>query len=343
MLVLPLLALLFTPRPQSYPLPSFQSATKTEPAAEAPAPAPVRPARHVRRPEADAPAEAAGPVTGVVLDPDGHPVPQASVRCTDRGEDLAVSADEEGRFQLPETAAGCLAVARHATFNETEPVALVAGRANTLRFNRGGRIEGDVIDEHGAPVTSYLLGIESYRGAATSNVRTGRDEGRPRPAGRLLGRAARPRELRAHRQRRGSSPGAQQPGRGRDRPHLGPRAHHAAPRRDAQRAHPRRLHAEADRRRGGLAQRLHRDAGAGHPPGALRRSGRLHAGGRAGRAVLGPRHARGLPSPHRPRPHHPRGRHPATGHRAEAGRRRRPHRGGLRRDRRLPRARGARA
>jgi hypothetical protein len=52
-------------------------------------------------------------------------------------------------------------------------VVLSAGRPNTLRLRRGGAIEGEVVDERGGPVASYLLAVESYQGSATAGVPTG--------------------------------------------------------------------------------------------------------------------------------------------------------------------------
>ena len=38
---------------------------------------------------------------------------------------------------------------------------------NVLRLNRGGAIEGTAVDERGAPVTAYLVGVESFHPRAT--------------------------------------------------------------------------------------------------------------------------------------------------------------------------------
>jgi hypothetical protein len=106
------------------------------------------------------------PVTGLVLDPDGKPMARAFVGCDDRDQMLATATDEEGRFTLAAGAAGCFAIASHADFMPAERVQLAAGRAVTLRLRRGGVIEGVVVDEHDAPVTSYQLAIESYLGTS---------------------------------------------------------------------------------------------------------------------------------------------------------------------------------
>jgi hypothetical protein len=112
-------------------------------------------------------------VEGVVLDPDGHPTKGATVTCEDRDPPLATTTDDDGRFRLDADAAGCRAVARRADLFPSDPVALVNGPGNTLRFARGGGIEGVVVDEHGAPVASYLLAVESYQGPAENRAPTG--------------------------------------------------------------------------------------------------------------------------------------------------------------------------
>jgi hypothetical protein len=114
-----------------------------------------------------------GPITGVVLDPDGRPAPKAFVGCDDRDQTLATATDDEGRFTLAAEAAGCLAVAHHPDFVGSERSPLIAGRSNTLRLNRGGGIEGDVVDERGVPVASYLLAFESYQGPSPDSAPTG--------------------------------------------------------------------------------------------------------------------------------------------------------------------------
>jgi protocatechuate 3,4-dioxygenase beta subunit len=104
------------------------------------------------------------PVSGRVLDPDGRPVEGASVACEDRSPPIGVDTDGDGRFQLPGGAAGCTAIARRDAFSASDRVHLVAGRDNTLQLGRPGGIDGDVVDEQGAPVPAFVIAVESYRG-----------------------------------------------------------------------------------------------------------------------------------------------------------------------------------
>jgi hypothetical protein len=103
------------------------------------------------------------------------------VTCVEREPPLAATTDDEGAFQLPGDASGCHAVARHVDFFPSDPVALAIG-ANTLRLAAGGAIQGVIADEGGAPVPSFTIGVESYRGvhadrSPVRQTRPFRDEG----------------------------------------------------------------------------------------------------------------------------------------------------------------------
>jgi len=105
------------------------------------------------------------PVAGAVLDAEGKAVPGASIGCTDRDPALSTVTDAAGRFELPSEAAGCMAVARERSHSPSAAVALAAGGDNTLRMERGGAIEGVVVDEQGAAVAAYMIAIESFQPA----------------------------------------------------------------------------------------------------------------------------------------------------------------------------------
>jgi hypothetical protein len=179
MLILPALTWLLAPRPHGFAPPPAPSGAPV--AAAAPGPTAtagatsVRPASFARPAQAPGAATPAadGPVTGVVLDVDGHPAKSASVACDDREPPITTTTDDEGRFQLGADAAGCVAVARHPEAVESERVTLVAGEANRLRLSRGGGIEGDVVDERSAPLGSYLIAVESYQGRSSEGAPTG--------------------------------------------------------------------------------------------------------------------------------------------------------------------------
>jgi hypothetical protein len=116
------------------------------------------------QPPADEPASERS-VGGVVLDPDGRPAAEAFVECVG-GADEAVkhtrTTDAEGRFVLPPEAAGCRATAHAPTSEPSDPVVLAAGMGNVLRLARAGGISGIVVDEAGAPVPSFWIGVESF-------------------------------------------------------------------------------------------------------------------------------------------------------------------------------------
>ena len=116
--------------------------------------------------------EAGAPAEGEVLDPDGNPIKARIVACDGQpAEASAVSADD-GTFQLPASAIGCSAVAQHDEYQASDAVVLVDGRRAELRLRPGGALEGVVVDDTGAPVTSFTVGVESYSGAQTRSLRS---------------------------------------------------------------------------------------------------------------------------------------------------------------------------
>ncbi|MGO9834890.1 MAG: carboxypeptidase regulatory-like domain-containing protein [Polyangiaceae bacterium] len=114
----------------------------------------------------------AGPaVDGDVRDPDGNPIRARIVACEGQpSESTAVSA-EDGTFELPASTIGCDAVAEHDEYEASQPVALVEGRRVSLRLRPGGAIEGVVVDDRGASVASFTVGIESFSGAQSRSLR----------------------------------------------------------------------------------------------------------------------------------------------------------------------------
>jgi hypothetical protein len=116
------------------------------------------------------------PVGGLVLGGDGKPVAGAFVSCEDRDDAPAARTDVEGRFRLAASAAGCLAIATHPEHGPSAPARLDASRDNELELGRPGGMNGHVVDEQGAPVASFQLGVESF-------VPAGSDE-RPAPNGK---------------------------------------------------------------------------------------------------------------------------------------------------------------
>lgn len=170
MLVLPSIAWLFAPRltPATRLAPRHDDVATTEPAPRPQRVPPVRPAA-----TGSASPEADGPVLGVVLDPDGKPAARAFVGCDDRDQSLATSTDEEGHFRLAAEASGCFVVAHPGSGVPSDRVQVFVGRDNVVRLNRGGSIEGMVVDERDAPITGFLLAVESYQGTAKETAPIG--------------------------------------------------------------------------------------------------------------------------------------------------------------------------
>ena len=190
MLLLPAVAWLLAPRPVI----ASRSAPHVAETGWAPAPPPDETAPHPRRvdrpvrPAASVSAEPSGDgeVTGLVLDPDGKPVAGAFVGCDDRDQALATTTDDDGRFRLAPEASGCLAVAHLPSFVPSERAPIVAGRDNVLRLGRAGGIEGDVVDEVGAPVTAFQLGVETYQGPDLDSAPMGQTKSFRDPRGAFL-------------------------------------------------------------------------------------------------------------------------------------------------------------
>jgi hypothetical protein len=57
-----------------------------------------------------------------------------------------------------------MAISRHDGFATSDRVVVSAARDNAITLNSEGGIDGEVVDELGAPVQDYIIAIESFRG-----------------------------------------------------------------------------------------------------------------------------------------------------------------------------------
>jgi len=114
---------------------------------------------------------AASAVNGVVSDPDGHPIRARIVACDGQPAESSVVSAEDGTFELPPSAIGCEAVATHEEYEASDPVILVEGHRVGLRLRPGGAIEGVVVEESGAGVPSFTIGVEASYGTPSGRVR----------------------------------------------------------------------------------------------------------------------------------------------------------------------------
>jgi hypothetical protein len=105
---------------------------------------------------------AANPVAGRVEDDAGNPISASVVACEDTAAEARVQSGADGAFELPPSAIGCNAVAEHLEFAASPPQPVVEGRRLVLRLGAGGAIQGVVVDESGAVVTPFVVGIESF-------------------------------------------------------------------------------------------------------------------------------------------------------------------------------------
>ncbi|MDI3284916.1 carboxypeptidase regulatory-like domain-containing protein [Polyangium sp. 15x6] len=167
MLAVPLLVWLVLPSPGApparQPRPRATAAALATPVETAPldtTPTPRAPSKPAIAKEDEPPV--GDDVTGTVLDSDGQPVTRAAVGCDDRSAHLTATTDMEGRFRLPAEASGCMVVAHHPQHPSSERVRVEVGKDNTVKLGAGGAIEGVVVDEQGAAMTSYRLTIELF-------------------------------------------------------------------------------------------------------------------------------------------------------------------------------------
>jgi hypothetical protein len=118
---------------------------------------------------------AAPPVDGDVRGVDNKPVRARIVACEGQPFEARVASADDGTFQLPPSALGCDAVALHDDAAPSDPAPVAEGRHLSLRLKAGGSIEGAVVDDRGAPITAFEVGIES---SISSRGRAGRRGGK---------------------------------------------------------------------------------------------------------------------------------------------------------------------
>ena len=105
---------------------------------------------------------AAAPIDGVVLDADGKPTRARVVACEEQPAETRTESGEDGAFQLPASAIGCEALAEQSESAPSDATQVVEGSRMTLRLKAGGAIEGAVVDDRGAGVPTFTIGIESF-------------------------------------------------------------------------------------------------------------------------------------------------------------------------------------
>jgi hypothetical protein len=130
---------------------------------------------------------AAPPAEGDVSDADGKPVRARVVACEGQASEAHTVSAEDGTFTLPPSTIGCDVVAQHDEYAPSEAATVVEGRRIVLRLKAGGSIEGVVVDDRGASVPSFTIGIESFAAAQSRSFRSGgpRSFDDPRGAFRL--------------------------------------------------------------------------------------------------------------------------------------------------------------
>lgn len=164
MLVLPIAGWLIFAPSRPGPAPSrTERAVVTAPTSRAPVRTKAPRADEPERPNVSEEARERGHgVMGEVVNPDDKPVGDASVSCALGDRTFDATTDERGRFRLVDDADGCTATAKRKGFAASEEVVLHSGSGNRLRLGLASRITGTVVDQSGAAVTSFWLGVESF-------------------------------------------------------------------------------------------------------------------------------------------------------------------------------------
>ncbi len=110
------------------------------------------------------------PALGDVLDPDGKPLAAEVVACEGQPIEVRVQSATDGTFSLPPSVVGCDAFALHDEMAPGDAVRIIEGRRTTLRMGAAGAIAGSAVDDRGAVIDSFSVGVESFiplRGSST--------------------------------------------------------------------------------------------------------------------------------------------------------------------------------
>lgn len=104
-------------------------------------------------------------LSGQVVDGDGKGVEDSYVVC-EHDASLSATTDAKGRFTMDAAADGCTATATHIAHGTSPAIALRSGAKNRLVLPSPGEIRGTVVDDKGAAITSFTIGIESFVSAS---------------------------------------------------------------------------------------------------------------------------------------------------------------------------------
>lgn len=105
---------------------------------------------------------AAPPIEGDVVDADGDKIHAQIVACEGTSLETRVESGDDGGFRLPPSTLGCDAFATHDAMAPSETVSILEGRRLSLRLGAPGAIAGFVVDDRGAAVDAFSVGVESF-------------------------------------------------------------------------------------------------------------------------------------------------------------------------------------
>jgi len=102
----------------------------------------------------------AGAITGIVLSPEGQPLPGITVSSLPAEPREGTQSGKDGRFLLTHPPAGTSAIeATHPDYPKATAAAKPGQTDLTLQFKRGALIAGTVVDPEGRPLVVYTIAV----------------------------------------------------------------------------------------------------------------------------------------------------------------------------------------
>ena len=101
-------------------------------------------------------------IDGDVVDPDGKPLRAQIIACEGQAFEARIESADDGTFRIPPSTVGCDVFASHDEMAPSDVVQIVEGHHTTLRLRAGGGISGSAVDDQGAAIDSFSVGVEAF-------------------------------------------------------------------------------------------------------------------------------------------------------------------------------------